>query len=202
MLRTTSAPNLFHLQKIKSRNLLADWLFVICYDLSIFQLPLCWLKCCKAIYLSLLIVWGSCSVGKVSWYISYLTVIEFPLKRRNKNRRFSPNQHHNLTFSGFKTKSSGGNNLQSPQKFNIMNIAALPLVCIATVMTYPLPWWSLRGHQKGVISPLLASHPIEWYHPPLDEEILRSLARVWGNWFFILVCGWVSMSIKCFAQIR
>ena len=92
MLRTTSGPNLFYLQKIKSRNLLADWLFVIYYDLSIFQLPLCWLKCCKAIYLSLLIVWGSCSVGKVSWYISYLTVIEFPLKRRNKNRRFSPNQ--------------------------------------------------------------------------------------------------------------
>ena len=127
MLRTTSARNLFYLQKIKSRNLLADWLFVIYYDLSIFQLPLCWLKCCKAIYLSLLIVWGSCSVGKVSWYISYLTVIEFPLKRRNKNRRFPPNQHHNLTFSGFKTKSSGGNNLQSSQKFIILNIAAFLL---------------------------------------------------------------------------
>ena len=74
-----------------------------------------------------LIVEKNCVVGKVSWYISYLTVIEFPLKRRNKNRRFPPNQHHNLTFSGFKTKSSGGNNLQSSWKFFIMNIAAFLL---------------------------------------------------------------------------
>ena len=138
-------------------------------------------------------------------------LLNFPSKGEIRIGDSHPTNHHNLTFSGFKTKSSGGNNLQSSQRIYHPEYCSFfitpptlpsPLVCIATVMTYPLPWWSLRGHQKGVISPLHASHPIEWYHPPLDEEILRSLARVWGNWFFILVCGWVSMSIKCFAQIR
>ena len=51
-----------------------------------------------------LIVEKNCVVGKVSWYISYLTVIEFPLKRRNKNRRFYTT--NNPIFVFLKAESS------------------------------------------------------------------------------------------------
>ena len=107
-----------------------------------------------------LIVEKNCiDVGKVSWYISYLTVIEFLLKRRNKNRRFYTTS--NLTFVFF---------LKS-DKFCVLKTSIIILVNVLPLMTSKLPsyvcWHINKNPNTNQLS--LANYPMtqveydDWY---------------------------------------
>ena len=131
------------------------------------------------LYRNPFIVLKNCvDVGEVSWYISYLTVIEFPLKRQNKNRRFYTTVN-NLTF-GF----------QTDLKFRL-----LILKTFRTILVKVFKSWerllcfslSLEGSLSdplydGAISPLLIERVISSDRCTSKKKITQ-FAHSWDLWF-------------------
>ena len=108
-------------------------------------------------------------------------LLNFPSKGEIRIGDSHPPDHHNLTFSGFKTKSSGGNNLQSSWKFVIMNIAA-PFSVYSNCDDLPFALMIPEGPSErsditlACIPPNWVISPSSWWrNPQITCQSLRKL---------------------------